>query len=87
MERITTITINNKEVPINGERNILELVRKANIDLPTFCYYSEMSIYGACRLCMVDVRGRGFYSMFYTQRLVWLLIPILRNKGHEENNY
>ena len=45
-------------VPIEGEKNILQLVRKAGIDMPTFCYYSELSVYGACRMCMVeDERG------------------------------
>ena len=53
------LTIDNMEVQIEGERNLLEVVRKANIDLPTFCYHSEISIYGACRLCMVEVEGRG----------------------------
>lgn len=46
--------IDNIPVEINGEKNILELVRKAGIDLPTFCYYSELSVYGACRMCMVE---------------------------------
>ena len=46
-------------VPIEGERNILEVIRKAGIDLPTFCYHSELSVYGACRLCMVEIEGRG----------------------------
>ena len=46
-------------VPIENERNLLELIRKANIELPTFCYHSEISVYGACRMCMVDVEGRG----------------------------
>ena len=32
--------------------------RKANIDIPTFCYHSELSVYGACRLCLVEVEGR-----------------------------
>jgi len=32
------VTIDGRAVPINGERNLLELVRKAGIDLPTFCY-------------------------------------------------
>ncbi|MBK5242260.1 [FeFe] hydrogenase, group A [Clostridium sp.] len=41
-------------VEINGEKNILELVRKAGIELPTLCYYSELSVYGACRMCMVE---------------------------------
>ena len=45
-------------VPIEGEKNILELCRKAGIEMPTFCYYSELSVYGACRMCMVeDDRG------------------------------
>lgn len=46
--------IDNIPVEIKGEKNILELVRKAGIELPTFCYYSELSIYGACRMCMVE---------------------------------
>jgi NADH-quinone oxidoreductase subunit G len=54
-----TLTIDGKTVAIEGERNLLELVRKANIDLPTFCYHSELSVYGACRLCLVQIEGRG----------------------------
>ena len=55
------ITIDTKDVPIEGEKNILSLIRKAGIDLPTFCYHSELSIYGACRMCIVeDDRGKIF---------------------------
>ncbi|MEG1800180.1 MAG: 2Fe-2S iron-sulfur cluster-binding protein, partial [Synergistaceae bacterium] len=46
-------------VEIEGEKNILELIRKAGIKLPTFCYYSELSIYGACRMCMVENKWGG----------------------------
>jgi NADH-quinone oxidoreductase subunit G len=53
------LTIDNLQVAIEGEKNLLEVIRKANIELPTFCYHSEMSVYGACRLCMVDVENRG----------------------------
>ncbi|MCD7709205.1 MAG: [FeFe] hydrogenase, group A [Clostridiales bacterium] len=57
------ITIDSKCVPIEGEKNVLSLIRKAGIDLPTFCYHSELSIYGACRMCVVeDDRGRIFAS-------------------------
>ena len=55
----TFLYIDNKEIPIEKEQNLLELIRKARIDLPTFCYHSELSIYGACRLCMVQVDGMG----------------------------
>jgi len=54
-----TLTIDGRTVAIEDERNLLELVRKAEIDLPTFCYHSDLSVYGACRLCLVQVEGRG----------------------------
>ena len=53
------INIDKKEILIEDEQNLLEVIRKAKIDLPTFCYHSELSVYGACRLCMVDVDGMG----------------------------
>ncbi len=54
-----TMMINNRKVEFNGEKNVLAVIRKAGIDLPTFCYHSELSTFGACRMCVVeDERGR-----------------------------
>ena len=53
------INIDGKEVLLEGERNVLEVARKAGIDIPTFCYRSDLSVYGACRLCLVDIAGKG----------------------------
>ena len=58
----TILTLDGKPVAIEGERNLLELIRKAGIDIPTFCYHSELSVYGACRLCLVDIEGRGIVT-------------------------
>ena len=52
--------IDDMPVLLEGEKNLLELIRKAGISLPTFCYYSELSIYGACRMCMVENEWGGF---------------------------
>lgn len=42
----------------DDEKNILQVIQKIGIHLPTFCYYSDLSIYGACRMCVVeDERG------------------------------
>lgn len=49
------IIVDGKTVALEGEKNILEVVRKAGIDLPTFCYHSELSVYGACRMCLVEL--------------------------------
>jgi len=56
------LTINGIQVAFDSERNLLELTRKVGIDIPTFCYHSELSIYGACRLCLVDVKGMGIVA-------------------------
>ncbi len=53
------IEIDGKLVKIEGERNLLEVISKSGIKLPVFCYHSDLSIYGACRMCMVeDEKGR-----------------------------
>lgn len=54
--------LNGEKTYFDNERNILEVIRKAGIDIPTFCYHSELSVYGACRLCLVEVEGRGIIS-------------------------
>ena len=59
MDNKEFMTIDGIPVEINGEKNLLELIRKAGIKLPTFCYHSELSIYGACRMCMVENQWGG----------------------------
>ena len=54
-----TLFINGVETSFTDERNLLEVIRKAKIEIPTFCYHSELSVYGACRMCVVDIDGRG----------------------------
>ena len=54
MENKEYMLIDGNPVEINGEKNLLEVIRKAGIELPTFCYHSELSVYGACRMCMVE---------------------------------
>ena len=46
--------IDGQRVPFDGETNVLAVIRKAGIDMPTFCYYSDLSVYGACRMCVVE---------------------------------
>ena len=51
--------IDGQRVPFDGEKNVLAVIRKACIDMPTFCYYSELSTFGACRMCVVeDEKGK-----------------------------
>lgn len=59
MEQREFMIVDGIPVELNGEKNLLELIRKAGIKLPTFCYHSELSVYGACRMCMVETERGG----------------------------
>lgn len=57
------MTIDGRTVEFTDEPNVLSVIRKAGIDIPTLCYHSELSVYGACRLCTVEnERGKTFAS-------------------------
>lgn len=49
-------------VAINGEKNMLQVIRKTGVKLPTFCYHTDLSIYGACRMCMVEDERGNLYT-------------------------
>ena len=42
------------ECPFTNERNILEVAKNNGIDIPSLCYCENLSIYGGCRLCLVE---------------------------------
>ena len=52
-------TINDKELQVEEGKTILEVALEQNIKIPTLCYHKELTPYGACRLCMVEVVAGG----------------------------
>ena len=59
---IKTLFIDGKEVEFTNEPNLLEVIRKAGMNVPTFCYRPDLTSFGACRMCVVEVEGRGIQS-------------------------
>ena len=51
--------VDGQRVNFDGEKNVLSVIRKAGIEMPTFCYYSDLSVYGACRMCVVEDEKTG----------------------------
>ncbi len=51
--------VNGQRVAFDGEKNVLSVIRKIGIEMPTFCYYSDLSVYGACRMCVVEDEKTG----------------------------
>lgn len=50
-----TLIIEGKEVEFTDEPNLLEVIRKAGMNVPTFCYRPDLTQFGACRMCVVEV--------------------------------
>ena len=50
-----SLAINGTKVRAEEGSTILEIARFYGIDIPTLCYHDELTPYGACRLCMVEV--------------------------------
>lgn len=57
-----TLFIDGKEVEFTNEPNLLEVIRKAGMNVPTFCYRPDLTQYGSCRMCVVEIEGRGIQS-------------------------
>lgn len=53
------LTIDGREFQAEEEKTILEVAGENGIHIPTLCYHEEVSPYGACRLCMVEVTRKG----------------------------
>ena len=51
------IKINGVEISAPAGSTILEAARLANIEIPTLCYLKEINEIGACRMCVVEVKG------------------------------
>ncbi len=54
---MVNIKINGMAFSVPKGSTILEAARYAGIEIPTLCYLKDMNEIGACRLCMVEVKG------------------------------
>ena len=52
-------TINDKKLQVEEGKTILEVALAEGIKIPTLCYHKELTPYGSCRLCLVEVVGGG----------------------------
>ena len=55
--RVKTLTIDGREVGAREDQTILEVARENDIRIPTLCELTGLSNPGACRLCLVEVKG------------------------------
>jgi bidirectional [NiFe] hydrogenase diaphorase subunit len=54
---VKTLIIDEQEVSALRGQTILEVARENDIDIPTLCHLEGLSDVGACRLCLVEIKG------------------------------
>ena len=54
---MVTVTIDNKKVRVPKDYTVLQAAREANIEIPTLCFLKDINEIGACRMCLVEIKG------------------------------
>ena len=57
MTTVHTLTIDGADVAGADGQTILDVARERGIEIPTLCHLDGLSDIGACRLCLVEVKG------------------------------
>ena len=60
---MVNIKINGMSYEVAAGSTILEAAREAGIDIPTLCFLKDVNQIGACRMCMVEVKGAKSLEM------------------------
>lgn len=56
---MVNFTINDRKLQVEEGKTILEVALEEGIEIPTLCYHKDLSPYGACRICLVEIVGGG----------------------------
>ncbi|MFY9257295.1 MAG: 2Fe-2S iron-sulfur cluster-binding protein, partial [Dethiobacteria bacterium] len=56
MENVT-LKIDNQQVEVAAGTTILEAAKMIGVEIPTLCYLKDLNEIGACRLCVVEIKG------------------------------
>ncbi|MGI6152801.1 MAG: NADH-dependent [FeFe] hydrogenase, group A6 [Christensenellaceae bacterium] len=54
---MVTVTIDGIKVEVPENTTVLDAARSANVDIPTLCYLKGVNAIGACRICLVEIKG------------------------------
>lgn len=57
--RVVTLEIDGRDLSARDTESIIEVCRENGIPIPSLCYLDGLSIWGACRLCMVEINGQA----------------------------
>lgn len=57
-DKTVTLWIDGVKVTAPVQSTILQAADRTNINIPSLCYHPDLSVLGACRVCLVEVEGQ-----------------------------
>ncbi|MCE5268737.1 MAG: [FeFe] hydrogenase, group A [Planctomycetaceae bacterium] len=60
-EKKISLTIDDTPIEVDAGTTIMEAAETLGIRIPRLCYHPDLSLAGSCRVCIVDVKGMGYY--------------------------
>jgi iron-only hydrogenase group A len=64
------LKIDDNPLTVPEGTTIMEAAEQMGIRIPRLCYHPDLSLAGSCRVCIVDVKGMGYYMASCSSR-VW----------------
>ena len=57
--RVVTLRIDDRDLSAREDETLIEVCRENRIPIPSLCHLDGLSVWGGCRLCMVEIAGQG----------------------------
>ena len=84
---MVNLTIDGKQIEVKEGTTVLEAARQPGIEIPTLCDHPELTPYGGCRLCLVEIEGARTLQPSCTMpaQPIWLLKRIQKRSAKPAN--
>lgn len=69
-KKMVTLTIDDKQISVPASYTIMQAAEKMGIMIPRLCFHPDLSLEGACRVCLVKIVGREFYETSCSTKVV-----------------
>jgi NADH-quinone oxidoreductase subunit G len=53
--QVTTALVNNVAVEVHPKENVIQVARRAGVEVPHYCWHEDLSVVASCRMCLVEV--------------------------------
>jgi hypothetical protein len=76
-----SITVDGRKIKVPAGTTIMQAAETIGVRIPRLCYHPKLSIEGACRICIVEVKGMKNWVVTRKRPRAWRSPPPRRKSG------